>query len=61
MTDTALPLENGRFGPLGAGVGGGLGALVGYSVTGGVDPAVLAGLGGGLGALIGMYVDYRFA
>ena len=62
MNDSDLPLRDGRFGPLAAAVGGGLGALLGsLSVWPGVGGAVLAGIGGGLGALAGMYVDYRLA
>jgi len=62
VSETALPLRNGRFGPLVAGLGGGLGAVLGYATPDpGVGGALLAGAGAGLGALVGMYVDYRLA
>jgi hypothetical protein len=48
VSDPDRPLRNGRFAPLFAGLGGGLGALAGYATP---NP--------GLGALLGMYLDDR--
>jgi hypothetical protein len=62
VNDSGLPLRNGRYGPLAAGLGGGLGALLGYGTPWpGVGGAILAGVGGGLGALVGLYADARLA